>query len=103
MTLAIICCVLATLIIFTALLAYACVRASTKPWPSKTENKEKNWTVVEWEYEDDGIQEMHILPNNDHIIHEIPGTHCPCGASWTRHHGVSIYRHASLDGREAHE
>lgn len=39
-TLAIICCVVATLIIFTALLAYACAKASTRPYPRKPENKE---------------------------------------------------------------
>lgn len=38
--LAIICCIIAAAIIFTALLAYACVRVGTKPYPRKPENKE---------------------------------------------------------------
>lgn len=38
--LAIICCVVAMSIIFTALLAYACVRVGTRPYPRKPENKD---------------------------------------------------------------
>ena len=63
----------------------------------------KDWAVLKWEYDDTGEQELHIIPRNDHIIHEIPSDHCPCGAHWTRENGVSIYRHASLDGREIGE
>lgn len=38
--LAIICCVVATAIIFIGLLAYACTKASTRSYPRKPENKE---------------------------------------------------------------
>lgn len=44
-SLAIICCIIATAIIYTALLAYACVRVGTTPYPTKPkacENKYKN-------------------------------------------------------------
>lgn len=37
---AIICCVVAMIIIFTALLAYACAKASTRSYPRKPENKD---------------------------------------------------------------
>lgn len=40
MILAIIGCTITTLIIFTALLAIACAKASTKPYPRKPENKD---------------------------------------------------------------
>lgn len=43
--LAIICCVVAMSIIFTVLLAYACAKASTRPYPTKPkacENKYKD-------------------------------------------------------------
>ena len=63
----------------------------------------KDWAILEWEYDDTGQEEIHIIPRNDHIIHAIPNDHCPCGANWTRYHGVSIYTHHSLDGREANE
>lgn len=38
--LAIICCFLAMIIIFTGLLAYACVRVGTRSYPRKPENKD---------------------------------------------------------------
>ena len=41
LALAIICCVVATLAVFAGLLAYACTRASTKPYPRKPENKDQ--------------------------------------------------------------
>lgn len=63
----------------------------------------KDWAILEWEYDDTGQQEIHIIPRNDQIIHEIPNDHCPCGANWTQQNGVNIYRHASLDGRELNE
>lgn len=37
---AIIGCIIATAIIFSGLLAYACVKASTRPYPRKPENKD---------------------------------------------------------------
>lgn len=37
---AIICCILATAIIFIGLLAYACARVGTRSYPRKPENKE---------------------------------------------------------------
>lgn len=40
MILAIIGCTIATLAIITALLAYACVRVSTRAYPRKPENKD---------------------------------------------------------------
>lgn len=63
----------------------------------------KNWTIVEWIYDDNDEKEIHVLPNNDHIIHEIPSDHCPCGVHWERENGINLYTHHSLDGREKHE
>lgn len=37
---AIICCVVAMIVIFAALLAYACAKASTRSYPRKPENKD---------------------------------------------------------------
>lgn len=63
----------------------------------------KSWAIVEWANGHGILHEMHILPTHDHIIHEIPGDHCPCGANWERENGITIYTHHSLDGREQHE
>lgn len=41
--LAIICCVVAMIIIFTALLAYACVRVGARKYPKKPRNNADFW------------------------------------------------------------
>ena len=63
----------------------------------------KDWALLEWEYDNTGREEIHIIPRNDHIIHAIPNDQCICGPTWKEERGVDLYRHHSLDGREASE
>lgn len=63
----------------------------------------KDWALLELEHDDTGQEEIHIIPRNDHIIHAIPNDQCICGPTWEQEHGVNLYQHHSLDGREATE
>lgn len=63
----------------------------------------KCWAVIEQLDHEDRTTEFHIVPENDHIIHEIPGDECPCGPASDIERGIPIYRHHSLDGREKSE
>lgn len=66
-------------------------------------SENKRWAVIEQLDLNDRPTEIHVVPENDLIPHEIPADDCPCGPRWEREKGINLYTHHSLDGREHNE
>jgi hypothetical protein len=47
--------------------------------------------------------EVHVVPHEDLVLHEVAGDECPCGPDPLYDGGGVIYKHHSLDNREAGE